>query len=395
MAKKLTLEEVKQFIEENSDCELLSTKYINKNTKMVFRCGCGNIFETTFDSFKHKNKRQCNKCGRKSISRKQRLNIDDVKQEFINNGYIPLFQKYKNCETKLTAMTKEGYKVYTTFRDFKQNKNPKVFLKSNPYTIENIKLWLKLNGSQYKLISTKYKSACNDKLEWLCPRHGVFYATWNSIQSGRGCYLCRNEKIGNIKRLTLAEVENRLKSINPSIDILSKEYIDNNTPLKCKCLICGHEWYAKYANLSQGTGCIKCFIKHQRGENHPNWQGGISTLNDFLRHCIDPWKRDTLKKYNYRCDITGSEYDLVIHHLYNFSDILYETLEKTNLPVCSEINEYTKDELEILKSTCLQLHYKYGLGVCLTEDKHNKFHELYGKENNNEYQYKEFKNNMI
>lgn len=48
-----------------------------------------------------------------------------------------------------------------------------------------------------------------------------------------------------------------------------------------------------------------------------------------------------------------------------------------------------------LKEKCLKLHYKYGLGVCLTEELHKEFHNIYGKRNNTLEQYMEFKKNKI
>lgn len=52
----------KQFIRDsNIDVELLS-EYIDSYEKMIFRCSCGNIFETNWHEFNNKKfpKRQCN-----------------------------------------------------------------------------------------------------------------------------------------------------------------------------------------------------------------------------------------------------------------------------------------------------------------------------------------------
>lgn len=326
------------------------------------------------------------------------ITLEDAKQEFIARGYIPLFKEYKNNSIKLTAKTQEGYKVYTTLGKIKQGKKPYIFGKSNPYTIENIKLWLKLNNSPYRLISTEFKSACNHKLTWFCQKHGKFECNWNSMYGGNGgCYECRNEKIANSKKLSLDEIKDRLKDISPTIEIVSKKYVNSVYPLKCKCLICGHEWETKWGNLSQGQGCVECFIRYQRGINHPRWKGGISSLHERLRNAINEWKKDSFKKYDYRCDITKTNKNLVIHHLYNFSDILEETLQISELPVYQEIGQYTDEEIEKLEDICLELHYKYGLGVCLTEELHKELHSIYGNKNTKEQyiKFKEFKLNSM
>ncbi|MBE2917355.1 hypothetical protein HPK02_00250 [Anoxybacillus flavithermus] len=79
--RRLTYEEVKHFVEvkSGSGCKLLSEEYFNSDSKMIFRCRCNNIFETTFDKFKFRNKRQCNKCARKKISKSQKLKYEEVK----------------------------------------------------------------------------------------------------------------------------------------------------------------------------------------------------------------------------------------------------------------------------------------------------------------------------
>lgn len=63
----LTNDEVKEYVELNSDCKLISTDYKNSNSKLLLECSCGKEFTTVFQEFKHGNKRQCNDCGREHI----------------------------------------------------------------------------------------------------------------------------------------------------------------------------------------------------------------------------------------------------------------------------------------------------------------------------------------
>ena len=46
--KRLTFEYVKEWVENNSECILLSTEYKNAKTKLKFKCKCGKEFERTW-----------------------------------------------------------------------------------------------------------------------------------------------------------------------------------------------------------------------------------------------------------------------------------------------------------------------------------------------------------
>lgn len=53
MGKKLTYEFVKNYFKEQ-DCELLETEYKNCDTKMKYRCKCGNESTIIFSNFKER-----------------------------------------------------------------------------------------------------------------------------------------------------------------------------------------------------------------------------------------------------------------------------------------------------------------------------------------------------
>lgn len=59
---KKKLKVMKEFVRNNSESILISTKYFGQREPYLFKCSCGEIFETSFDSFKKQNKRRCNKC---------------------------------------------------------------------------------------------------------------------------------------------------------------------------------------------------------------------------------------------------------------------------------------------------------------------------------------------
>jgi hypothetical protein len=53
-------------------------------------------------------------------------------------------------------------------------------------------------------------------------------------------------------------------------------------------------------------------------------------------------------------------------------------MTELGFPVYQQINRYTDDELKLIESKCLEIHYRYPLGVCLNKDLHRKFHYIYG-----------------
>lgn len=86
MAKKATLQEVKEYIKTNSDCKLLSTEYKNAKEKLQIQCECGEEFERSYSNIKKKGCK-CDKCLKK---------INEVEEEKIEDNI-------EETEVKLTT----------------------------------------------------------------------------------------------------------------------------------------------------------------------------------------------------------------------------------------------------------------------------------------------------
>lgn len=173
--------------------------------------------------------------------------------------------------------------------------------------------------------------------------------------------------------------------------IMIGEYYNAHTPIEFLCP--NHEGIKiiTYSNLKAGKGCSLCSRERYSGENHYNWNGGITELNVYLRDRMKQWSLDSLRNSGYKCDITKTNKNLEVHHLHNFKDIVSETLTNLNIKILPKVIEYTKDELEQIVEECTKLHYKYGFGVVLSVELHREFHNIYGKINNTKEQYFEFK----
>lgn len=91
-------EQVKGIIEvkSQSGCKLLSKDYIDVKSKLELQCKCGEVFKTSFDNFKNKNKCRCDKC-----SGKQSMGEIKIERWLIQNKYFYKRQyRFKNCKYK-------------------------------------------------------------------------------------------------------------------------------------------------------------------------------------------------------------------------------------------------------------------------------------------------------
>lgn len=296
-------------------------------------------------------------------------NIEILSKEYINNKADLL------CKCKF-----DNYEWITSWNRLKKGEGCPQCRK---FTIEKINKRLLTINPNIEILSNKYVNA-RAKLKIRCKIDNcIFNASWEELLKGKMCPQC----VGSMKLIGIKE---KLKTINENIEILSDVYIDNTTKLGLRCKVDGHLWQGLWRYLLQGHGCTECMSRNMSGKNSRNWKGGISNLAEHLRCHILLWKKDSMKNCNYKCTITGEKFD-VIHHLYNFSDILQETMDTLCLPIYQEINKYTDIELKLIDAKCLELHYKYGLGVCLTNEEHNLFHSIYSKHNNTPQQYDEFR----
>lgn len=185
--------------------------------------------------------------------------VEFIELFFIKHGYLPLLENYENSKSKLIVSDINGYKFITTYTLCKSGKFPHKFSKNNPYTIHNINLWVELNNLNLVLLSNEYNGD-NEKLKWKCLNDGnIWNSRFGNIRHNKGCPKCAINK----KRLNINIIKEKLFKINPNIEILSDKYINNETKLKCKCLIDGYEWNSPWNKLQENRGCKKCFNRRQ------------------------------------------------------------------------------------------------------------------------------------
>ena len=257
-----------------------------------------------------------------------------------------------------------------------------------------LKLHKSLSDKNYLLLPYVYTEA-KQKMMYICKNLGIQIAdAFNLSKETQQCKGCIYDHAHKTRGFDFNDARSIIEESGQN-KLLSTIYTRaNDRNLSISCALCGKPYTTslqKY-QCNHQTICPSCRKKISFGENSAHWKGGISSLNSFLRGAIRQWKAASLKAADYKCDISNKHGYLDVHHLYkNFKDIVSETLMVTHLNLRESISEYSLDELKLLSKTCLDLHYKYGLGVCMLREYHLDFHTFYGYFNNTPEQYFDFK----
>lgn len=195
------------------------------------------------------------------------LTYEQVKSSMKKLGYILISEDYKNSHIKMIITDEFGYFYYAKYTSIQKGRSLRKFDISNPYTIQNIKLWCKINNKPFELISDTYNGngKYGDKLKWKCLKEDcgeAFDQSWGSISQNQGCPYCSGRRAG---------LSNCLATRNPE---LAKEWHPTKngdlTPYDVTCgsdqvvwWICpinsNHTWSAKVEHRCQHNhGCVYC-----------------------------------------------------------------------------------------------------------------------------------------
>ena len=96
MNKKWDIDNIRRFVEKETNCKLISTEYLGYALSLEFECSCGNHFQKSWSKFYSSNQRRCQKCSRKQ----QPKSFDFFEKEvfeLVGDEYT--FYEYKQANT--------------------------------------------------------------------------------------------------------------------------------------------------------------------------------------------------------------------------------------------------------------------------------------------------------
>lgn len=248
--KRYTIEEIKEFVNNNSNCELLSKEYINNRLPLMFKCGCGrNTFETSFTKFKDRNKRQCNQCSEEQNTYHPLHKYEEIKNYFESFNYKLVLTIYKGQNEYLDVICPEGHSDRIPFKQFKLGQRCKTCSGYKRWNIEGIKHYVEVeSGSGYKLLSTYYNP--KEKISVQCTLGHIYDVEFMNFKIGNRCSEC-----SGVKKYTYLEVKDYMENIG--YILISEKYSNNSEHLIVECDK-GHQYPATFAGLLNGKRCKTC-----------------------------------------------------------------------------------------------------------------------------------------
>ena len=182
---KFSIYNIQKFIyDKGYKTKILTDKYNNETSLIKCKCECGNTFTTYWNHIRGANKFTCDNCGKKRGKEAITYNIEDVKKFCQEHNYI-LLEEYYNNASDLAIQDKDGYKYKTRYYNILNSKNKfNKFSKLNPFTVQNMLLYIKLNNLPIDLVDKTDRTINihKDYLDIYCVDCGKpFKATWGQI----------------------------------------------------------------------------------------------------------------------------------------------------------------------------------------------------------------------
>ena len=240
--KKCNITELQKFARSRSG-KLVSIKYINSKTKMLWEGEEGHQWEAKWTDIKNK-KSWCPYC-----SGSVKPNITELQEYAINKGGKLVSTEYINNITKMLWECEEGHQWEAKWTDIKNKKSWCPGCSSLKPNITELQEYAINKGG--KLVSTEYINNIT-KMLWKCEKGHEWKANWGSIKNSNSwCAICARKAKPDI-----IELQNFAKSKKGKL--LSTTYIDNSNKLLWECKET-HQWEANWGHIkNSNTWCPEC-----------------------------------------------------------------------------------------------------------------------------------------
>jgi len=218
----------------------LSDVYVNKRTKLLWKCAKGHQWEAVPDSVNRGS--WCSVCA--GIAG---LTLEGMHEAARKSGGKCLSDKYVNNKTKLLWECAEGHQWESTPQSIRRGTWCAICSGVSKRTINDMQqIAIKRGG---KCLSNTYINN-RTKLSWECDKGHQWEATPHDIGGDSWCPTCCGAF-----RLTIADMKKLARKKKGKC--LSSDYVNNRTKLLWECSN-GHQWRTTPMTINKGSWCPTC-----------------------------------------------------------------------------------------------------------------------------------------
>lgn len=354
--RRCTQEEIKQIIEEyktNNSITYLANKYNHAPSTIMLKLKEAGIYEPRSYNFSDKD-------------------FKFIEEKYIVRDYDSIFEKYPR-------LSKDSLYHLMCKRKIKQNDiwsdEDIEILKSNYCILSSDEILKKLPNHTIGSIRSKAnKLGLFKRYKWDDNEIAIMIENYNKYPVNKICEMLPNRTrdsiISQAIKLGLRNCSNiQAEKIN-SLKSNYKNMTDKELSMILDCsprtALSLRMRYGYYKNNYERECC--------------------SYLLDYVRENNKEWKIRSMENCNYRCVVTGENFN-DIHHIHGFNLIVFEALQEIDIDLNKNYNEYSENELKMFLNKVLEVQDRYPLGVCLASEIHSGFHKKYGFGNNTEEQW--------
>lgn len=176
-------------------------------------------------------------------------------------GYTYI-DSYTNVFQRIIIRDDFGYKYDIYLNNFLDKRSGiRIVDERNPFSLENISLWLTLNNSQFELLEDNKYESTNSKLNLYCKNCKDYpKMSWTNIRQEKGCGICRGLQTGIYHNLEYQFPE-IAKEWHPTKNgkLIPKDFTYASHERVYWLCSNGHEYFSEIANrTNMGSGCKKC-----------------------------------------------------------------------------------------------------------------------------------------
>ena len=276
-------------------------------------------------------------------------NKEDFIKRLNENNCVLIEGEYVNQKSKFHIKDEYGYEYEVTSANYNLSGCGRKFHTKNPYSINNINNWLKINKLNDKiiLISKEYKSNY-DKLVWICLNCGKeFEASFNTIK--------RNGFSGMCKKCSMKKVQenNKNKDTLKEIKNMNYEIMNGANGSHENIIIKDKDGYLYETSYNRLVVMKNIPLKTFNGNTFNRYNLNIWIKNNGLNKdiiLIDYYYKNNQIYMIYKCKHCGEIYNKKFSNVKNLVSICQKCSDKSQSNISKKTEEYLiKNKLKYIR----------------------------------------------